>query len=311
MASSERNIDRFTNTPETTDESFSVKVNELSSGSFLELSEGSAKLHGESAADVSSFTQTRVFIPGDATLKMNQGGYTLSSAAGKGGVIIRDGNQEITQRDNDTEGGPNDTWNKGVSHAPQSANTSDAEELVMVPADIANAGFAEGRFRYKGVGDRGSLIKNYNSPWNNKGEKVDLTKDDLVAWNTLIPSDFQEIPDIGVNRPIVKDEQEAVTEEDIEQMAPYSNYVEFEDGSFSFKDNDETGAKKGVIPGKFSLTPKVLVPTVWEESPTSVGRLNLIPKEVGEAGQSFTGEEEDGKPVKSDLEDPINSNVNF
>ena len=254
MASSERNIDRFTNTPETTDESFLVKVNNLSSGSFLELSEGSAKLHGGSAADVSSLTQARVFIPEDSTLKMTTGGYTLSSAAGKSGAIIRDGNKEITQQDNDTEGGPNDTWNKGSSHASQSANTSSAEELVMVPADIANAGFAEGRFRYKG--------------------------------------------DIGVNRPIVKDEQEAVTEEDIEQMAPYSNYVEFEDGSFSFKD--------GVIPGKFTPTKQVLVPTIWEESPDSVGRLNLIPKETGEAGQSFTGDLE-----RSDLEDPINSDVNF
>jgi len=300
MISSSRTSEGLTNTPETVDKGNTLTLSSLEENSYLNLTASTARLHANTDNQVSSNSAARMYAAKETSLRLSTSGYTLSSN-GKG-EIVRNRVDTITQKD--SEG--NSTWNKGSSHNPESAsNLGSPQSISMTKASFRNKEFAEGRFRYKEVADRGSLIKNYNYPWNNKGKQVDLTKEDLETWSSKIPSD-QEIPDIGVNRPVVDGEQEAVTEKDIEQMSPYSQYIEFEDGSYSFKDNEETGAKKGVIPGKFIPTNQVLVPTEWEECPKSVGRLNLIPKEVGEAGKSFTGE-----LVRSDLEDPINSNINF
>jgi hypothetical protein len=291
MTGTQRNNGRFTDTTDSQDSNNSVSLTNLDA--YLDLGNATARLHSKAETLIDSDSAIRNFVEG-AKLEIAKGSYTLSSTGG--GTIVRGGNQEITRLDDDSEvNGRNKTWNTGASHGDITVVDVNAAGLSMTEADIQRDAFAEGRFRYKDGPNRGDLIKNYNYPWNNEGEKVNLTKD-LAPWSSLIPTDSQEIPDIGVTRPIKGDTQLAIEEEDVEQVAPYSNYVKFNDGTYSFDDK--------VTPGGFENVDQVSVPTSWEENPTSVGRLNLIPAEAeGKSGGDDL--------ARSEFEDVINSDINF
>jgi hypothetical protein len=294
MEAKQRDIDRFTNTTESIDKGNTVSVTNLRDHSFLYLGSLDAKLYSVADTQVSSIQRSRVFT--DSTkLRIEPSGYILSSE--NNGTIVRNQNQEITLRDDDTDSnGRNRTWNTGASHSNESLPEESAVDLTMTEADIQKEEFAQGRFRYKESSNRGDLIKNYNFPWNNEGEKVNLTKD-LVEWQSIIPNDTQEIPDVGHTRPVTGDSQEATEEENIEQVAPYSNYLKYNDGTYSY-------TEKKVKPGSFEEVTDIKVPTVWENQPASKGRLNSFPKEA--EGESFEGTLE-----RSDFEDVVNSQVNF
>ena len=287
MTGQQRDIGRFTDTTLSLNGNSDVDITNLEAGSYLELLGPSSKLHAAADNQISSSNRTRVFSP-NSRLNLSQSGYRLSS--GGNGSIVRNGNQEITQTDSDGD----QTWNLGGSHAGESTVEASATSLAMTDADIQSEAFAQGRFRYKDQGSRGDLIKNYTHPWNNEGDKVNITKD-LLEWDEQIPSGIQEIPDIGTRRPVDGDSQGAIEEEEIEQVAPYSRYVKYNDGSFSFDDE--------VIPGCFEETTRVKVPTSWEEAPKVIGRLNAIPTEA--QGESFGGVLD-----RSDFEDVVNSEVN-
>jgi hypothetical protein len=290
MTGTKRDIGRFTDVTESKDEGKVVGLSRAEA--FVNLVGNKVDIHGREEASLSSEFRAKVFSPG-AKVSFVGTSYTLSSSGS--GKVIRSGNLEITPEDDDSDGQNNKTWRAGDSHSSEEIPSTSSDKLIMTEADIKKSEFASGRFRYKTLDKRGDKIKNYTYPWNNEGEKVNLTKS-LDSWSNLIPADSQEIPDVGYNRPILDDSQDAIKEEDTEQISPYSNYVKYVDGSFSYKE--------GVKPGKFEETKEVMVPTSWEENPKSKGRLNLIPEEAN--GESFEGTLED-----SSYEDPVNTKLNF
>ena len=301
-----------TNTSQSIDKGNTVTVTGLSENSYLFLSGSSAQLNGKSSIDITS-SNTRI-IAAQSNFSLKDTSYTLSTRGR--GVLRRQENLNIHAQDSDirdspllgdTKGGTlNDRngdyiWTRGAAHQTVTVTEPTASPLESVKADINKEELADARFRYKDT--KNDDYKVYEYPWQHDGGKITMNEG-LVDWSTEIPSDEQDIPDIGMSRPVTGEDQACDEDPDIEQMAPYSSYKKFTDGEYVFE-----GA---VTPGTFEETEQVKMPlgsgggtttTVVDEAPSgggaNEGRINKIPLDA--MGESFKGTLD-----RSAMEDPVN-----
>jgi len=302
MKGEKRECGTKTDISKSTDEGNLVTVTELPENSYLVLQGPQAKLFSRAQLDLVS-SSTRI-IAARSHLTVRDSGYTLSTEGR--GVLRRERDLNIHARDSDIRDAPllgdpqggtiNDKngdfiWTKGSSHNTLSVERDPVPEtLESVKADINKEKLAEARFRYKDT--KNDDYKVYEYPWQHDGGKITMNEG-LVDWSTQIPSGEQDIPDIGMSRPVTGENQACDEDPDIEQMAPYSSYKKFTDGEYVFEGS--------VTPGTFEETEQVKIPlgagggtttTVVDEAPSgggaNEGRINKIPLDA--MGESFKGD---------------------
>ncbi len=126
----------------------------MRTGQLLELSSDNANL----------FTE-------QSHLLLSSGGYDLSTT---GSGTVRTNNVLVLQI-TDSDGDQN--YTASGSHNSQGEPDAFPDTVTVIPADIAENEYAQGRFRWRNSEEVNEDIKVYTYPWQHQGTEVDLTKD--------------------------------------------------------------------------------------------------------------------------------------